>query len=116
MSTFKRLKFILGQFKSSFRLVFVDFKNVIFKKKSNTLNFDKHYIALIEVLKKFENVKNKNIIILNVDKGGSFYNYPEGVDKTFSNLRILPRSRTVTELSFAHGLIMHTVLVGKRHR
>ena len=81
----------------------VDFRNVIFKKKSNTLNFDKHYIALIEVLKKFENVKNKNIIFFNVDKNISFYNYPEGVDKTFSNINFINISLTKNDFLLIDG-------------
>ena len=89
MNTLKKLKFILSQFKSSFRLVFLDLKNIFFKKESTTLNFDKHYIALIEVLEKFKNVKNKNIIFFNVDKDTSFYNYPEGFDKIFSNINFI---------------------------
>lgn len=86
---FENFKFMLRRFKSSFRLLFLDFKNVIFKKKPNTLNFDKHYLAFVEVFKKFENIKDKNIIFFNVDKDRTFYNYPEGIDKTFSNINFI---------------------------
>ena len=94
MNTFERLKFILGQFKSSFRLMFLDFKNVLFKKETDALNFDEHYVALIEVLKKFKNFENKNIIFFSIDKDKSFYNYPEGIDKTFSNINFINISLT----------------------
>ena len=49
---------------------------------------------MIEVLKKFQDVKNKNIIFFSVDKYISFYNYPEGVDKTFSNINYINISLT----------------------
>jgi hypothetical protein len=45
-------------------------------------------------LKKFKNVKNKNIIFFNVDKEIFFYNYPEGFDKTFSNINFINISLT----------------------
>ena len=103
MNIFKRLKFILGQFKSSFRLMFLDFRNILFKKKTSTLNFDKHYVALIKVLKKFKNVKNKNIIFFNVDKEIFFYNYPEGFDKTFSNINFINISLTKDDFFLLDG-------------
>ena len=44
---------------------------------------------MINILEKFKNVKNKNIIFFNVDKDISFYNYPEGFDKIFSNINFI---------------------------
>ena len=61
-----------------------------FKDGKTDINFRPHYKPLIDTIAKFDELKDKNIVIFYInDRGKNFYNYPVGVDINLSNIRFI---------------------------
>ena len=90
----EKIKFIIKKFSLSFRLLFFDIRDSLFGKKLVTKDFNKHYSALISIFNKFDFMREKKIIFFYIDKELSFYNYPEGFDKEYSNINFINLSLT----------------------
>jgi len=93
INLFYKIKFISKRFKKSFRLLYLEVKNLVLKKRK-IINFDEHYAALSAVLEKFEIFKDKKIIIFYIDKDYKSTNFPEGIDKNFSNVEFVKLTLT----------------------
>jgi lysophospholipase L1-like esterase len=81
-SAINKTYFALRNFKSSFRLLYRDLKNIFIKPSK--LNFDDHYLKFIEIMNRYDFLNNKKIIFFytngyNLD----FINYFE---KRYTNI------------------------------
>lgn len=88
VNLFDKIKFISLRYKKSYRLLYLEVKNLILNNKNN-LDFNNHYSILINTLKKFDELSGKKIIIFYIDKNTKFYNYPLGFDKELSNVQFV---------------------------
>ena len=77
------------KFRKSFRYSIIIAREVIFNEKK-PLTFDHHKKTFIEVLKKFEFLKDKRIIVFYVNgHQQKFSNFPSGKSKDFNNLEYI---------------------------
>tara|TARA_B100000579_G_scaffold400522_1_gene382255 strand:- start:1159 stop:2160 length:1002 start_codon:yes stop_codon:yes gene_type:complete len=85
----KNIKFVLRRFKSSFRVFYKDLLNTLLSRNENIQDFLPHYNSLINVINKFDFLKNKKIIIFALGDRVTFNNFNEGFDKNNKNIYFL---------------------------
>jgi len=80
---------ILRNYKSSLRLIFSDITGFFVKRKKK-IDFEPHYIPLVENIKKIKNFNSKKIIIFYSERPEArFYNFPNGFDQNYPNVYFL---------------------------
>ena len=83
------IKFVLRRFKSSFRVFYKDLFNTLMSRNEKIHDFLPHYVSLINVINKFDFLKNKKILIFTLGDGVTFTNFNEGFDKNYKNIYFL---------------------------